>query len=100
MQVQRPHCIAEKERAQINLNLCQRQNLIDSSAQMVSVLGKLSKEGIVAEMNKHFISVMADGTRDAAGIENETVFCRFIQDGQPVNRLMGHKAVEHTHAEG
>ena len=68
---------------------------------MVSVLGKLSKEGIVAEMNnKHFISVMADGTRDAAGIENETVFCWFIQDGQPVNRLMGHKVVEHTHAEG
>ena len=50
--------------------------------------------------SKHFISVMADGATDAGGTENETVFCRFVQDGCPVNRLIGHKAVKHMHAEG
>lgn len=69
--------------------------------QMVSVLGKLSKEGLAAEIkNKHFISVMADGATDVGGTENETVFCRFVRDGRPVNRLIGHKAVEHANAEG
>ena len=43
---------------------------------------------------------MADGATDAGGTENETVFCRFVQDGRPVNRLIGHKAVEHAHSEG
>lgn len=70
-------------------------------AEMVSVIGKLAKEDLATEINsKHFISVMADGATDAGGTENETVFCRFVQDGRPVNRLIGHKAVEHAHAEG
>lgn len=43
---------------------------------------------------------MAVGATDAGGTENEAVFCRFVQDGHPVNRLIGHKAVEHAHAEG
>ena len=72
-----------------------------SCAQMVSVLRKLSKEGLAAELNnKHYISVMADGATDAGGMENETVFCRFVRNGRPINRLIGHKAVEHAHAEG
>ena len=70
-------------------------------AQMVSVLGKLSKEGLTAEINnKHYISVMADGATDAGGMENETVFCRFVREGRPINRMIGHKAVEQAHAEG
>jgi len=43
---------------------------------------------------------MADGATDAGGLENETVFCCYVQDGRPVNWLIGHKAVEHVHAEG
>ena len=70
-------------------------------AQMISVIGKLAKEDLAAEIGKkNYISVMADGATDAGGIENETVFCRFVQDGRPTNRLIGHKAVEHAHAEG
>ena len=68
---------------------------------MVSVIGKMFKEGTAAEINQvSYISVMADGATDAGGIENETVFCRYVQDGRPVNRLIGHKAVEHANAEG
>lgn len=69
--------------------------------QMISVIGKLEKEALAAEIGgKNYISVMADGATDAGGIENETVFCQFVRDGRPTNRLIGHKAVEHVHAEG
>ena len=72
-----------------------------SCAEMVSVLGKVFKERTTAEINQSkYISVMPDGAMDAGGLENETVFCRYLQDGRPVNRLIGHKAVEHAHAEG
>lgn len=69
--------------------------------EMVSVLGKMFKEETVREINQNnYISVMADGATDAGGLENETVFCHYVQDGHPVNRLISHKAVEHAHAEG
>ena len=50
--------------------------------------------------NYRYISIMIDGATDASGKENETVHCRFVKDGQPVNRLVGHKAVSHAHAQG
>lgn len=69
--------------------------------EMVSVLGKMFKEETVREINQNnYISIMADGATDAGGLENETVFCHYVQDGHPVNQLIGHKAVEHAHAEG
>ena len=72
-----------------------------SCAEMMSVLGKVFKERTVSEINQSsYISVMADGATDAGGLENETVFCRYLKDGQQVNRLIEHKAVEHAHAEG
>ena len=68
---------------------------------MVSVLGKVFKKRTTAEINQSkYISMMADRAMDAGGLENETVFCQYLQDGRPVNRLIGHKAVEHAHAEG
>ena len=69
--------------------------------EMVFILGKMFKERTAREINKsNYISVMADGATDAGGLENETVFCRYVLDGCPVNWLIGHKAVEHANAEG
>ena len=69
--------------------------------EMVFILGKMFKERTAREINKsNYISVMADGATDAGGLENETVFCRYVLDGCPVNRLIGHKAVEHANPEG
>ena len=69
--------------------------------EMVFILGKMFKERTAREINKsNYISVMADGATDTGGLENETVFCRYVLDGCPVNRLIGHKAVEHANAEG
>lgn len=50
--------------------------------------------------SKNFFSIMADGSADFSGVENETIVCRFVRDGIPVNCMIGHKAVAHGHAEG
>ena len=44
---------------------------------------------------------MIDGATDASSVENETVYVRCLgTDGWPVSRLVGHKPVEHAHADG
>ena len=59
------------------------------------------KDDLTDEVTRvNYISVMADGATDARGLENETVYARLIRDGRPVNRLVGHKAVEHATVEG
>ena len=68
---------------------------------MVSVIGNVYKDLLTDEITRtNYISVMADGATDTGGLENETVYARFIRDGRPVNRLVGHRAVEHATAEG
>lgn len=68
---------------------------------MVSLFGKVCQDQLTKEVTKtNYISVMADGATDVGGIENETVYCRFLRNGRPVNCLMGHIAVEHATAEG
>ena len=64
-----------------------------SCAELVSFL--------ICEVNsKNYFSLMADETADFGGTENETVVCRLVRDGVPVNCILGHKAVAHAHAEG
>ena len=67
----------------------------------VAVISEAMTEQLASEINeKKYIGIMIDGATDASGKENETVHCRFVKDGQPVNRLVGHKAVAHAHAQG
>ena len=71
-------------------------------AEMVSTISKVYQNRLAATVNKHvkYMSIMIDGGEDAGGVENETIHCRFVENGRPVNRLVGHKAVEHAHAGG
>lgn len=72
-----------------------------SCAKMVLVIGNVYQDQFTDEVTRtNYISVMADGTTDAGGLENETVYTRFIRDGKPINRLVGHKVVEHVTAQG
>lgn len=67
----------------------------------VSVISEVMTEQQASELNqKNYVSIMIDGANDARGKEKETVHCRYVKDGQPVNRLVGHKAVAHAHAQG
>ena len=48
-----------------------------------------------------YISVMIDGATDASNTENKTAYARCLgTDGRPVNRMVGHKPVEHAQAGG
>ena len=72
-----------------------------SCADMVAFLSAGLRHDLVAELNsKKYFSIMADGSTDAGGVENEAVLCRFVREGRPINRFVGNKAVEHCHAEG
>ena len=67
----------------------------------VSLVSSLMTEQLSSEINgKRYVSIMIDGATDASGKENETVHCRFVTDGVPTNRLVGHKEVAHAHAQG
>lgn len=66
---------------------------------MVSVIGNAFKDDLTYEVTRaNYISMMADSTTDAGGLENETVYAHLICDGRPVNRLVRHRAVEHATA--
>lgn len=67
----------------------------------VSLVSSVITEQLASQINgKRYVSVMIDGATDASGKENETVHCRFVKDGVPTNRLVGHKEVAHAHAQG
>ena len=54
----------------------------------VSMISKVMIEELASEIcEENYISIMIDGATDISGKENETVHCRFVKDGQPVNRL-------------
>ena len=66
---------------------------------MVATVGTLIKEEIAENLHNeaHYI----DGATDASSTENETVYAMGLgTDGRPVNRMVGHKPVEHAHADG
>ena len=67
----------------------------------VAVISEVMTEELASEINeKNYISIMIDGATDASGKESKTVHCKFIKDGQPVNRLVGHKEVANAHVQG
>lgn len=72
-----------------------------SCVELVSFLSDSFRDDLICEVNsKNYFSLMADGTADFGGTENETVVCRLVRDGVPVNCILGHKAAAHAHAEG
>ena len=67
----------------------------------VSQISAVMTEQLAVKVNsrKH-ISLLIDGATDASGKENKTVHYHYVKDGHPLNRLVGHKAVAHGHAQG
>ena len=65
------------------------------------MISEVMTEELASEINeKNYISIMIDGATDASVKKSKTVHCKFIKDGQPVNRLVGHNEVAHAHAQG
>lgn len=66
-------------------------------AEMTEIIGKhLADDLSIKLKNAHFISVLIDGASDVSGTESETIHCKMVENGQAVNRLVGHKAVENA----
>lgn len=83
----------------VNINLTYAND--NSCTTVVSLVSLMITDQLASEVNgRKYLSIMIDGATDSSGIENETVHCRFLKDGQPVNRLVGHKPVAHGHAQG
>ena len=58
----------------------------------VSQISAVMTEQLAVDINsRKYISLLTDGATDAGGKENQTVLCRYVKDGQPLNRLVGHK---------
>ena len=70
-------------------------------AEMTQIIAKLLADDLSQKLREaHFFSLLIDGASDVAGIENETIHCRIIQNGRVVSHLVGHKSVEHADADG
>jgi len=70
-------------------------------AEMIQTIAKLLADDLSQTLKEaHVFSLLIDGASDVAGIENETIHCRLVENGRVVSRLIGHKPVEHAHADG
>lgn len=70
-------------------------------AEMIQTIAKLLADDLSQKLKEaHVFSLLIDGASDVAGIENETIHCRLVENGRVVSRLIGHKSVEHAHADG
>ena len=89
--------LQRKNGVSINLTYANEESCVG----FVSFLSACLQEDLIQELNsKNVFSIMADRSADFSGVENETIVCRFVRDGIPVNCMIGHKAVAHGHAEG
>lgn len=70
-------------------------------AQFVGIIGDTLKEKTALKLaSTSYVSFMVDGSTDKSSKECEIIYARMIEDGKPVNLLVGHIEVEHAHAEG
>ena len=81
------------------LQIGERYSTDKKCAEMVSTISKVYQNKLAVTVNQHikYMSII-DGGEDAGGVENETIHSKFVENDQPVNHLVGHKAVEHAHA--
>lgn len=60
----------------------------------VAVISEVMTEQLASDIHeKNYISIMIDSVTDTSGKENETVHCRFVKDGKPVNQLLMLKVI-------
>lgn len=85
--------VAEKHGVILNNTYANKK----SCSQLVSFLSLGFRGDLILELNsQNYFSLMAGGTADFGGKENETVVCHFVRDGEPENCVQGHKAVTHA----
>ncbi|XP_071953114.1 zinc finger protein 862-like [Antedon mediterranea] len=70
-------------------------------AQLIGVIADSMKERFANDVDKQrYISILIDGDTDISVKECEILYVRMLENGLPVNRLVGQAEVEHAHAAG
>ena len=66
-----------------------------------SSIAKTMRQKTAVDLNKaRFVSVMSDGSTDTTIVEQEVVYVRYVDHGNPVTKLASIQALEHGNAEG
>lgn len=76
----------------------------DNHVRCAEMIGQIA-DGMKCELatqvkHAHYLSIMIDGDTDVSTKECEVVYVRLIEDGKPVNKLVGQQEVQHAHAKG
>jgi hypothetical protein len=59
------------------------------------------RESLSAKLKSaKYLAVLIDGDTDISNTECEIVYVRLLEDGKPVNLLVGQQTLEHSHAIG
>ena len=66
-----------------------------------SSIAKTMRQKTAVDLHKaRFVSVMSDGSTDTTIVEQEVVYVRYVDHGNPVTKLASIQALEHGNAEG
>lgn len=70
-------------------------------AEMIGQIADDMKSELSANVkDTHYLAIMIDGDTDISTKECKIVYVRLIEDGKPVNKLVGQQELLHAHANG
>lgn len=70
-------------------------------AEMIGQIADIMRESLSAKLKAaKYLAVLIDGDTDISNTECEIVYVRLLEDGKPVNLLVGQQTLEHSHAIG
>lgn len=70
-------------------------------AEMIGQIADTMKGSLAEKLRAaHYLSVLIDGDSDISNTECEIVYVRLLENGKPVNLLVGQQSLEHSHALG
>jgi len=70
-------------------------------AEMIGQIAELMRESLSAKLKTaKYLAVLIDGDTDISNTECKIVYVRILEDGKPVNLLVGQQTLEHSHVIG
>ena len=93
-------CSIQEKNGPVGL-LCEIYITDKAAKHITSSIAKTLRKTTAADLHKaRFVSVMSDGSTDTTIVEQEMVYVRYVDYGNPVTKLASIQALEHGNAEG
>ncbi|KAK9953907.1 hypothetical protein ABG768_016024, partial [Culter alburnus] len=68
-------------------------------AEMIGQIADIMRESLSAKLKPvKYLAILIDGDTDISNTECKIVYVRLLEDGKPVNLLVGQQTLEHSHA--